>query len=486
MFRKFITFSAGLYASTILAALVRVGLKSLIAKTIGKEGLGTYAYFVSLTTIGSSVLAFGLGRVLTKHVAADQRNGNHGRLVAAVMSGLVAISILLTLIAGVGLPYLWAANPVYFFVLIALGPMVLFQMGRAVLRGYLDRNREAIAALAAGGVRLVLVSLTVLLMGTAISPVVGLLATYLLLAAGMLLYLGFRYPGQWSKWPHAIRDPEVRQLLALAVPLWMTDVMAIVGRQADRVIVQGKLGYSSLAEYSAAFTFINLLDQPLSVMSRMFLVTFASGFYNSAEQYKVISAVNLAFITCIGLLASILAVPLTPLLFTGEYKAVATLTAILSVAFVFKSVEMLNTAQTIVIDYPQANRNAKAWTVAAYLPTAYLLTRYFGIIGAAISYVFSAACYAFVHAMFMKRRLPRHATCTLNKMVWGLVLYSVTLGVLLLLPNIYLGLMLIPAYLAAGHLFHLWDMVEFGRLAKRLLHRHTMGDALQALIPPSR
>ncbi len=469
MIRKFVSFSAVLYASSLLNAFIGVALKSFIAKTVGKEALGAYSYLASLMIIGSSVLTFGLGRTLPKQVAAARGDRRHDNLVVAAIAALAVLSVVLIVTASLGNGWLAKSNKVYPFALAAVGPAALFQMARSVLRGYLDRNREATATFIAALLRLMLVSLAVYLVGGMLSPVVGLLATHLILAAGMLIYLAYRYRGSWK--PSVLLPTykgEFLDLITLAVPLWTADVLEVVGRQADRVIVQGQLGYAPVAEYAAAFTFMGLLNQPLSVMSRMFLVTFASGFYNHVEQYRRIVSANMVFITTLSLLACIAATLFTSVLFTDEYHLVPLLTAILSTSYVFKSVEMLNTVQTIVINYPQANRNATLWSTALYLPVAYLLTRYFGVIGAAVSSVFSAACYTLIHIVLMKRRLPDHAAQTLVKIGPGLLLYGATLGLLMIVPVLWGKVMLVALYPLFGHLIRLWDVREFVVVLRRL------------------
>ena len=68
MFKKIATYSVGLYTVTIFASVIRVILKSYIAKSLGKEAFGTFSYFMSAQTLGVSLIAFGMARSVAKHV----------------------------------------------------------------------------------------------------------------------------------------------------------------------------------------------------------------------------------------------------------------------------------------------------------------------------------------------------------------------------------------------------------------------------------
>jgi O-antigen/teichoic acid export membrane protein len=224
-----------------------------------------------------------------------------------------------------------------------------------------------------------------------------------------------------------------------------------------------------LAEYAAAFTFIGLLDQPLAVLSRVFLVTFANGVYTEVEQYRRVSSLNLVLISTMGMAVSILSVFFTPIVFTDEYQMTPMLVTILSTAFVFKAVEVFNTALTIAKDYPQANRNAKFWSTGLYLPLALFLVLRFDVVGAAWGHVAFWAGYALVHALYMRRRLPGHASFSLRQMVVATVLYIGLTWATWALNLGWFALLAVPLYLGGGQLLRLWDLTLVLELMRRLL-----------------
>jgi O-antigen/teichoic acid export membrane protein len=171
----------------------------------------------------------------------------------------------------------------------------------------------------------------------------------------------------------------------------------------------------------------------------------------------------------LGLAATVLAIPLTPIFFGEDYTLAPILTAILSVSFVFKSVEVLNTAFTIANDYPQANFYSKVWALVIYLPSAFLLVSNFGVIGAACSNVISWGSYAMIHARYMGKKLPEHAAHTLRHGMVGTTLYIVIIALVLYIDQIWFIFLAIPLYLVMGHLLRLWNLKQVPDLVRRLM-----------------
>jgi O-antigen/teichoic acid export membrane protein len=482
MFRRIASYSAWLYIVTLLSSVARLAVKSLIAKSVGKEAFGIYAYFTTVVLLGSSLLAFGLVRTMAKHVAANREEEVFAPTVSAVMVLLIAASVVL---AGLGLLLSSWLDWVYVFALLSVGPVTLFEVARSTLRGQFDQRREIFAAFLAIVMQMGLVTLLVLLVDNRKAPVWGLTIAHAILAAFITLYFLRRYTTHWlpNQLSRVYRSSDFRHLLHLTTPLWVADILAIVGHQADLFIVQGQLGYRALAEYAAAITFTGLLNQLMTVIARVFLITFASGFYQSIDKYKRVSSLNLAFVSTLGLLITIVAMPLTPLIFTAEYTRTPMLVLILSTAFVFKSVEVLNTALTIAQDYPQANRNSKIWITLLYLPLAFLLVKQWGVVGAAWSNVFSWAGYALIHALYMRKLLPMHAAHTFRETLVGTVLYVGLAATVWLTDAGWFGLLAVPAYLGLGHVLRLWDLAQMPDLVRRLLpHRLTENAAVSSLL----
>lgn len=468
MLKKIFSYTFGLYMVSLFASIVRIAVKSFIAKEAGKEALGAYAYYMIIITVGSALLAFGVRRAITRHVAGSPDEAQVAPLVVAVTVTGVAVSLLL---AAVGLVLQPVLEWIFVMALVSVGPYMLYEVARSTLRGQMDQKREIIAAVLGVVVQAVCVLLFLIFAPGTRAAVWGLATANILLAVGITLYLLRRYSAFWQpkRLVGAFRSEQFRALLLLSAPLWITDILGIIGGQADQIIVQGRLGLEMLAEYAAAFSFIGILDQPITVMSRVFLVAFSGGHYDDIKQYKQVSSFNLAFFSLLGLGVVAISTPLVPVIFTSQYSLVPLLVTILSVTCIFNSVEVLNTSLTIAKDFPQANRDSKLWSTVLYIPLLLGLVWRFGVVGAACGNVLSWAIYAVVHALYMRRRLPEHAAHTLRTMLPGGLLYMGAAGLVLWVNNFWLTPFFMLAYLGLGHLLRLWDLRQLPDLIHRLV-----------------
>jgi O-antigen/teichoic acid export membrane protein len=255
----------------------------------------------------------------------------------------------------------------------------------------------------------------------------------------------------------------------LAAPLWTVDILGILSSQSDQLIIQKQMGYSALAEYAAAFTFIGLMDQPMTILSRVFLVTFAGGFYNEYDHYRQVISLNLAFFSLLSFGVIAISGPLTPILFTSEYQMVPILVMILSITNIISSVEVVDSSLTIAVDYPHANRNAKFWTTLFYIPAAIFLVSRYGVYGAAWSNVGSWLGYALLHAFYMRRRLPQHAALAMRSFLISTTLYTSTILAIWYFKSSWLILLAVPIYLLLGQALKLWNLGQLPQLARRLM-----------------
>ncbi len=468
MLKKLFSYSAGLYIVSLFASVMHILVKSLIAKTMDKEALGAYAYYTTVIVLVSSVVAFGLKRSLAKHVAANREESSFAPVVSLLVGFGLVVSLLLSAL-GVALQG-WI-DWVYVLVLISVGPYTLFDLARSALRGQFDQRREIFLAALGVVVQTISVVLFVLVSRNARAPVWGLALSNIVLAVGVAIYFIQRYRRYWHRnqlWQIA-HSSGFNSLLLLSTPLWITDILDIVGHQSDQLILQGKLGFSAMAEYAAAFTFIGILDQPITVMSRIFLVTFAGGHYADIDQYKRLTSLNLAFFSVLGFLVVAIAPPLTPILFTNTYTLVPLLVVILSTSCIFSSIEVLNSSLTIANDYPQANRNSKLWITAAYIPLTFYLVSHYGAVGAAWSNVASWGGYSLVHAIYMRRRLPQHAAFTFRELGIGSPLYLLGIWSAWMLKSPLATLSILVFYLGVGHLLRLWNLADLPLLIRRLM-----------------
>ncbi len=468
MLRRIISYSVGLYAAALVASVVRLLVKSLVAKTLGKEALGAYAYYTTVMVLASALLDIGLRRAVAKHVAASKEESLFAPLVSAVMSMFVVAAFLLS---GVALLVRGRLDWIYVLVLVGAAPATLFDVACATLRGQFDQKREIAALLIAALVQTACILALVLLVRDPRAPVWGLTLAYVLLGIAIVAYFRRRYRAVWRlpRLPAVFASPEFRLLMGLSAPLWIANLLGFASQQADSLVVKARLGYGALAEYSAAFAFIGLMDQPITVLSRVFLVTFAGGHYGDLDRFKQVTSINLLLFSLLGFGIALVAFPLTPVVFTAAFTLTPALAVILTTTSVFNSVEVVNSSLTIARDYPQANRDAKLIALLVYLPLLFVLTARYGVFGAAWSNVVSWAVYAFAHAVLMRRRLPEHGAHALRTLSLTASLYLCVIAAYWLVGSPWVIVGALPVYLGLGQLLRLWNLLTLPGLALRLL-----------------
>jgi O-antigen/teichoic acid export membrane protein len=211
------------------------------------------------------------------------------------------------------------------------------------------------------------------------------------------------------------------------------------------------------------------MDQPITVLSRVFLVAFAGGHYADLDRFKQVTSVNLLLFSLLGFGIALVAFPLTPIVFTAAFTLTPALAVILTTTSVFNSVEAVNSSLTIARDYPQANRDAKLVSLVVYLPLLFVLTARYGVFGAAWSNVASWAAYALAHAVLMRRRLPEHGAHALRTLSLTASLYLCVIGAYWLVGSPWVIVAALPVYLGLGQLLRLWDVLSLPGLALRLL-----------------
>jgi O-antigen/teichoic acid export membrane protein len=467
MIRRLVSYSAALYAMVILASVVRVGLRALIAKTAGMEALGAYAFFGTAIVIGTTITAVGLRRSLTKFVVAEGETAGAGREVSAIMALFVALSLVLW---GCGLALRQFVDPVYFFVFIGLGPAVILELARAAFRGQFDQGREILLLASSLVAQALFIGSATLLFDSAQAPLWGAAAASLVVAAAVVGYFLHRYTAAWrfGALAETCRSARFSGLVALSMPIWVFELIGLFSHYADQVILQQSLGYTAMATYAAALTFLGLLDQPLAILSRISLVAFSGSQYTDAEPYQAGTSLNVMAFSVLGLAITALSIPFTPIIFTEEYTSVPTLVAILSVACIFQSAEVFNSSLTIARDFPGVNRDASIVTAVLCLPLAYVLVQSAGVIGAACSYTASWSIYAVVQALLMGRKLPLHAAMTLKLMCASALLYGLAVAAICRMETAWSFVAIAPAFLLAGHVLGIWNLKDVRGLVRLL------------------
>lgn len=334
------------FALKALNAAIAFGLTVMLARSLGADGYGVYAYTVALVVLMSIPAEGGLPILVVRETAAAQARGDWGGVRGLWQWAAGAALAVSLLVAAVSAPVAWLAQDHFsrvelaaFALALALVPMiVLANLAGAALRGLhrviLGQLPEFVLRPAA-----LLIAIAVFLL---VAPeamradiAVALHATAALLAliatAALLLYLR---PPQLGARPVAHYDS--RRWLASALPLTLVSAMQVIHQNTDLVMLGFFRPSSDVGIYrvvaQAALVIGFGLNAVNLVVAPRFARHYARGEMEALQRIATRSArLVLALTLPIVLIFVLVAGPIIALVFGEEYRGGETALAILAV-----------------------------------------------------------------------------------------------------------------------------------------------------------
>jgi O-antigen/teichoic acid export membrane protein len=369
---------------------------AFMARYLGPEALGQYAFAVALVWYFIIFSNFGLGTLLTRDAARDRD------AAARLLNTTLVLRVLLYLAATVALLiilWVWASNPQWFGVLepVTIWAILLLAFGlipsnaadavTAVFRAYEKFEVPALVATIATFVK-VSVGAGVLLAGYGI---VGLAATSIITNVATLVILSvlmvrmlFRPTLRWERLAG-------RGMLHDALPLMINEFLATAFFRIDQVMLKplrGEQGNAETGYYNVAYKFIDgLLILPSAFTLALFPVMsrYAQGAKDSLLRATVLS---LRWLVIVALPLALLTMRYAEgivLTFGGaEYLPASALALQILIWFLpFSFVNSLLQYVLIAADRQHSLTRAYVWALGFNLVANFLAIRAYGINGAA-------------------------------------------------------------------------------------------------------
>lgn len=507
--RKLSSYAAGLYFVLIVGSLITIVIKSLITKRFGVEAFGMYQYFLSLNTIATLFLSFGLPDLLTK-TTSEKREFSHDFNRFAI-----ALTFILTFVCVIAAIALWNVvdDRVYVMSLIIIGPSVMLPVATAIFRGDLSTKAEVVYRLFRRSAPLIFLLVALLLAvpptiqvpsiaptaatsswlqslypSNGLSPLTPVLTTVLGWFAGslVLLYLIARrnlFIGP-KDFLNVIRAPWLKRQMILSAAIWGAAITGALGGQADSLVIGNFLGYYELGEYAGALLYYSLLGQVLEVWGRLYVTLLPRDDNRTFYKYRRIMSLTLVMIPLFGFYTFTI-IPITQnILLDDSLTMIVPLYGILSFAYVFRAVELVNLALAITVDKPNINAKSTAFGLVTYLPVMVLMITTIGVYGAAIGQVLFWTVYSIAQAFLFRKSHREHANFSARIALTTLVIYAVMMALYLVINNFIIGVAVCTVfYLAAGHFTGIWDMRyvvrTFSKIAADVRNRFTRRPEVQ-------
>lgn len=281
--------SSLLLVGRVVSLAVNTAVQILVVRHLSREGWGSFAYALSMVSLATTMVTFGLDRAVTRFIAIYDERDEPGKVLGTlvmVVGTVVAFGILVvtgTLLARGFLGDTVMADPdaaMLFVLLVGLAPIQALDTISIGMFAVLERpgaiflRRHVLAPLLRLGVVLALILTGAGTRFLAIGYLVtGALA--LLLYTGLLIAL-LRQRGILTRATFAQLDIPVREVLGFTIPLLTSDLVYAVMNVSDAIM----LGHYRDAEALAGLRAV----QPVSKLSEIVMTSFAVMFMPLASR----------------------------------------------------------------------------------------------------------------------------------------------------------------------------------------------------------
>lgn len=461
--------AAALAMSNVASKGVLFLWQLILARWLGAEGYGTYGTIGALMAVGAAIPEFGMGMIVIRDVA--NRPQDAGRYLAAALTLQPVLAALGYLVlAGAALLFGYDAG-LRALLAFASVNLLVDALGNMCHNQLLAVERMVIpAAIAVGHV----VTL-VILAGIALAADGGLWGLYVAtLIAGLL-----RGAAYWiallRSGTHPVFPAEraiMRGLLVNGAPIALTAFLALAYQHADKLITTSLIGTEGTGQLTAGFVIVFGVIEVLSttvlvavfpLMSR----TYAGGMHEMYDlMLEKLAFFNLALSLPIGIYTSLLAVPITGLIFGADYTRTA---SVLEVLIWYTVVTMVANvfAQALIIQNQQRRLlKIRAAGLGVNIVLNLLLLPRIGVPGAAVASLLAEL--GVLVAMIRSFVWPRAWWQRTVSHVWRLALVGLVLaGIVLVLRQVhplvaalvglpvYAGLVLVSGAFARDD----WDLI---------------------------
>ena len=277
----------------LLNRLIDFAFAMLMLRLLAPEGVGKYAFAVSLIVLFEILTRFGLGTFLTREVARNHAEGNR------YLSNVVQLRAVLWLIA---LPLIGGVLALY-FITSNLTPDVIWTVAFFVLGMFLSNIADALTALfyayeqaeypafisTVTAVTRVSLGALALLLGWGI---IGLAGVSMVANLVSVLVLGAIF---WRKIFHPSYEPDTglqRKMMSESLPLMINHLLSTVFFRIDIFVLKSFRGDETVGYYNAAYKYIdgiNIIPQYFTLAIFPLMSRYASDSRNSLVRAYILS-----------------------------------------------------------------------------------------------------------------------------------------------------------------------------------------------------
>lgn len=444
-----------LYGVNLASSIVTFAIMILVTRWISKADMGSYGLFQAYFFVAAYATGLGVNQTLVKTIA--ERNTAPAQLHALLASVLGAI-VLVCAVVGAALWYF--EQYILAAVVLTLPAYHAFDFSLSYCRGHLWKVRESLILLGSSLATSAAIVVCTHYWPDWRGPVIGQVTSFYFIAA-VVVALFFRMPVDAGRFARP-QGEWLKRFAFTAGPIFATAALFSFGEVADRFMIEHFLGREVLAEYFLAMAFLNILDKPIGLLSRVLLSHFSQATHatDAGARHAAVGRLvqlNTLVFPVFALAVVVLLPHVLSQFFNKDYSRAFDILAVISAIMVIKAFEVVNSSLAIAKDEARSNLRSQIVSLVVYLPLALLLLKVAGIFGVAVAIALRWLTFTW----YQFARLERAGVDTVSRTALAKALLAYLTALALYPEAPWLSL---PAYVACGFALRLWSIDDFARL----------------------
>ena len=401
--KKHLRGSTLLLAGRLIAMGTNFAVQVLIVRYLSKSDYGAFAYAMSLISLGSSLVVFGLDKTVTRYLPIYQERGERAKtagtilmVVAAILGFGLLLAVLVFLLQGWLSPTL-IDDPEAVKLLVLSVLLVPVQALGSLLVGLLAIFAKPSAIffrrhVVGPGLKLLVVLLLMLLGYDVYFLAVGYVAAGVL---GLVLYSGIlvrdlHHQGMGKYFNLRVAIFPVKEIFGFTVPLFTTNMVYVLRSQLVIILLGYYQTTREVASYRAVQPVADLNTMVIQSFGLLFMPTIARLF--AKEEHDGINdiywqtAIWITIITFPVFLATFsLAEPFTVFLFGKKYAQSGLIMALLALGYYFNAALGFNADTLRVYGRIRYTLTIDFVSMLISVALSFILVPQYGAVGAAIA-----------------------------------------------------------------------------------------------------
>lgn len=464
MLGRLLRYAGSAFMIQTITGLLTYVAEMYVAGSLTELQYGEYKHYFLIYSLIAGPFIVGFDHGLITYVTKEEKN--YGAFLRLLLPYCFFVSALCLLAAFVSTAI---AAPSTVWGIACVGPFVFISLGYITLRAHW-RVKQEFALLCAQSLAWSLGSLIMIrFFKSEMVPIALSAGTFAVTTTIMTTIFIRDLAKEKRSWATAHPfGAEYKSFWTSFGPLWIAGAAFLVNNQITAGFIDGTLGRVELGMWGVVGTTMLFIAKPLQIIQRITLPILSREKGEIFTGFKHLVQLNLLFfpLLAIGVLGAY------PLLLSfkglGKYSSTWPLLAVVIAASPSMAVEFVVAAVSMARNLPHNNRNAHVLTACFNVPITWILVKFWGLWGAALSQAVYTILFGGTMFWFTRKDLPEFVRFAVKNLAAALV--ALVGAILLMAYASSATLAALPAmalYLFLSWIFGVWRWREFAELLKR-------------------